>query len=112
MAPKAILLIFFQIFRYCRPRLKISDFDSYERLRQSGTYIIRIIRNLCFVFIFGFQASEASILLAKDYLEKQYKTLNKPYSMALTAYALALVNSKEKLNANERLKQLAIYDNG
>jgi len=32
--------------------------------------------------------------------------------MALTAYALSLVNSKEKLNANNRLVQNAIYDNG
>lgn len=32
--------------------------------------------------------------------------------MALTAYALALVDSKEKLNANDRLVQRAIYDNG
>ena len=75
------------------------------RYLKSGNFIIRY---LCF----GFQASDASILLAKDYLEKQYKTLNKPYSMALTAYALALVNSKEKFNANDRLKQIAIYDNG
>lgn len=32
--------------------------------------------------------------------------------MSLTAYALALVNSKEKFNANDRLVQTAIYDNG
>lgn len=32
--------------------------------------------------------------------------------MSLTAYALALVNSKEKINANDRLVQRAIYDNG
>ncbi|KAK2565794.1 Complement C3 [Acropora cervicornis] len=32
--------------------------------------------------------SEAAILRGKSYLEKQYMTLNKPYSMALTAYAL------------------------
>ena len=32
--------------------------------------------------------------------------------MALTAYALALVDSLEKFNANDRLKQRAIYDNG
>ncbi|KAL9988937.1 hypothetical protein ACROYT_G003433 [Oculina patagonica] len=31
--------------------------------------------------------------------------------MALTAYALALVDSKEKFNANDRLVQRAIYDN-
>ncbi|XP_027048067.1 ophiophagus venom factor-like [Pocillopora damicornis] len=56
-------------------------------------------------------ASKASILRATDYLEKQYKNLNRPYSMSLTAYALALVNSKEKFNANDRLVQTAIYDN-
>ncbi|KAL9988942.1 hypothetical protein ACROYT_G003438 [Oculina patagonica] len=55
--------------------------------------------------------SQASVLRAKDYLEKQYKTLNKPYSISLTAYALALVDSKEKYNANDRLVQRAIYDN-
>jgi len=32
--------------------------------------------------------------------------------MALTAYALSLVDSKEKLKANDRLVQNAIYDNG
>lgn len=56
-------------------------------------------------------ASTASIIRATDYLEKQYKNLNRPYSMALTAYALALVNSKEKFNANDRLVQRAMYDN-
>lgn len=58
------------------------------------------------------QNSDAAILRATDYLEKQYRNLNKPYSMALTAYALSLVNSKEKFKANDRLVQSAIYDNG
>lgn len=49
---------------------------------------------------------------ATQYLENQYKTLNRPYSMALTAYALSLVNSSERFKANERLVQNAVYDNG
>ena len=32
--------------------------------------------------------------------------------MALTAYALSLVNSVEKFKANDRLVQNAVYDNG
>ena len=32
--------------------------------------------------------------------------------MALTAYALSLVNSAEKFKANDRLVQNAVYDNG
>lgn len=54
----------------------------------------------------------AAINRAKNYLEQQYRNLNRPYSMALTAYALSLVNSDEKLEANDRLVQKAIYDNG
>ncbi|XP_067056513.1 complement C3-like [Acropora muricata] len=54
--------------------------------------------------------SEAAILRGKSYLEKQYMTLNKPYSMALTAYALSLIKSEERFKANDRLIQRAIYD--
>ena len=32
--------------------------------------------------------------------------------MALTAYALSLVNSEVKILANNRLVQIALYDNG
>lgn len=32
--------------------------------------------------------------------------------MALTAYALSLVDSKEKFKANDRLVENAIYDEG
>ena len=32
--------------------------------------------------------------------------------MALTAYALSLVDSKEKFKANHRLVQNAVYDRG
>ena len=49
---------------------------------------------------------------ATQYLENQYRTLSRPYSMALTAYALSLVNSVERFKANDRLVQRAIYDNG
>ena len=59
-----------------------------------------------------FQNSEAAILRGKSYLEKQYMTLNKPYSMALTAYALSLIKSEERFKANDRLIQRAIYDKG
>jgi len=55
--------------------------------------------------------SQAAIMLATQYLENQYRTLNRPYSMALTAYALSLVNSVEKFKANDRLVQNAVYDN-
>ncbi|CAH3019175.1 unnamed protein product [Porites evermanni] len=55
--------------------------------------------------------SQTAINNAKAYLEVQYKTLNKPYSMALTAYALSLVNSVERFKANDRLVQNAVYDN-
>ncbi|XP_015753158.1 PREDICTED: complement C3-like [Acropora digitifera] len=54
--------------------------------------------------------SEAAILRGKSYLENQYRTLNKPYSMALTAYALSLIKSEERFKANDRLIQRAIYD--
>jgi len=64
------------------------------------------------VFDLCFQNSQAAITLATHYLESQYRTLNRPYSMALTAYALSLVNSAEKFKANDRLVQNAVYDNG
>lgn len=64
------------------------------------------------MFDLCFQNSQAAITLATQYLENQYRTLNRPYSMALTAYALSLVNSAEKFKANDRLVQSAVYDNG
>ena len=64
------------------------------------------------MFDLCFQNSQAAIMLATQYLENQYRNLNTPYSMALTAYALSLVNSVEKFKANDRLVQNAVYDNG
>lgn len=58
----------------------------------------------------GGENSEAAILRGKSYLEKQYMSLNKPYSMALTAYALSLLESPKRFSANDRLVQKAIYD--
>ena len=49
---------------------------------------------------------------ATQFLEREYRTLTRPYSMALTAYALSLVNSVERFKANDRLVQNAVYDNG
>ncbi|PFX26602.1 cobra venom factor-like [Stylophora pistillata] len=54
--------------------------------------------------------SQAHVLRATNFLESQYKNLNRPYSMALVAYALGLVDSREKVNANDRLLQKAQYD--
>lgn len=65
-----------------------------------------------FIVLFHFQNSQEAIQRATDYLEKQFMNLNRPYSMALTAYALSLVNSEFKIRANDRLVQKALYDNG
>ena len=63
-------------------------------------------------FISSVQNSAAAILRARTYLEGQYSSLKKPYSMALTAYALSLVDSPMKISANNRLIQHAIFDKG
>ncbi|RMX42632.1 hypothetical protein pdam_00010273 [Pocillopora damicornis] len=54
--------------------------------------------------------SQAHLLRATNFLESRYKNLNRPYSMALTAYALSLVDSREKVDANDRLLQRSQYD--
>ena len=62
--------------------------------------------------VWAFQKIQGSIRRALTYLEGRVETLNRPYSMALTAYALALANSPKKHRANERLTQMAIFDPG
>lgn len=47
---------------------------------------------------------------AKSYLEKEYTLLNDSYAMALTAYALALSDSRSKHNASQRLLQMSTLD--
>ncbi|XP_023225971.1 CD109 antigen-like [Centruroides sculpturatus] len=51
-------------------------------------------------------------LRAKSFLEKQYESINDPYVMALTAYALAATNSEKKHQANEKLMKMSVYDKG
>ncbi|XP_067138087.1 complement C3-like [Centruroides vittatus] len=51
-------------------------------------------------------------LRAKAFLEKHYEFINDPYVMALTAYALAVTNSQKKLQANEKLLKMSVYDKG
>ncbi|XP_077987221.1 A.superbus venom factor 1-like [Glandiceps talaboti] len=52
----------------------------------------------------------AAMLRAITYLEDQLAALERPYAVAIVAYALALVNSDEKLEANKKLKQLSVFD--
>ncbi|XP_067143639.1 cobra venom factor-like [Centruroides vittatus] len=54
--------------------------------------------------------STSARLNAKLFLEMQYESVNDPYTMALTAYALAVTNSQKKQQANEKLLGMSAYD--
>ncbi|XP_077986835.1 A.superbus venom factor 1-like [Glandiceps talaboti] len=51
-----------------------------------------------------------AILSSVMYLEDQLAELERPYAVAIVAYALALMNSDKKFEANEKLKALSVFD--
>ncbi|XP_043533803.1 complement C4-B-like [Chiloscyllium plagiosum] len=58
------------------------------------------------------QQVKNSIQMAFNYLSNELDNIQRPYVLAITAYALALVNleSSEALIANDKLRKIAIYD--
>ncbi|XP_070581805.1 complement C3-like [Ptychodera flava] len=47
---------------------------------------------------------------AKSYLERELPNLQRPYTVAIVTYALALTNSEKAGEANQMLKNLAVFD--
>ncbi|XP_078422894.1 complement C4-like isoform X2 [Cetorhinus maximus] len=60
------------------------------------------------------QQVKASISRAINYLSNELPNIKRPYALAVTAYALALVDpgSSATHEADDKLKQMAIYDKG
>ncbi|XP_072406307.1 complement C4-B-like [Chiloscyllium punctatum] len=58
------------------------------------------------------QQVKNSIQMAFQYLSNEFDNIQRPYVLAITAYALSLVNreSAEALIANDKLRKIAIYD--
>ncbi|XP_060706649.1 complement C4-like [Hemiscyllium ocellatum] len=58
------------------------------------------------------QQVKNSIQLAFNYLSNELDTIQRPYVLAITAYALALVNveSSEAVLANDKLRKIVTYD--
>ena len=49
---------------------------------------------------------------ATVYLESQVQSIRRPYTMAITAYALAKAKSHMRFFADVRLKQMSTLDRG
>jgi hypothetical protein len=57
--------------------------------------------------VIGFyQGSNRNILLAMNYLQSRVPHLDRPLAMAMTAYALALADSRVKREVNEKLQSM------
>ncbi|XP_041068274.1 complement C4-B-like [Carcharodon carcharias] len=69
---------------------------------------------LLFSYLYPYFFQKASISRAINYLSNELANIKRPYALAVTAYALALVDpgSSATHEADEKLKQMAIYDKG
>lgn len=61
---------------------------------------------------FFFQSEKDAIKKATPLLEGSVSNLTDAYALALTTYALVLVDSPEKLKANRRLVEMATFNSG